>query len=346
MCECLWTFYVSCFHHYMHCPVWINLKKINVKRLFVAPSGCLGGKGCRAPEPAGVTETEITELGSVSCMLPTRTLSVLTGPALDPHYQSINTDRHSFIVTVSAVTEKTNRHNSFPTISFIYKTNIHHLKVIVAVVGWDLTHDRMMSLTVNILSEKKRKRKKKEAKWNGQFDSWPQRLKAQCERLEWIHVPIEPPLCVDTRIQMVVIKVWKHTGYVILFRFYPAIHVTRPDGSLCPCHTGPLKAQTLHIKKRNVGVLSPARVWLQAFCWEIFGEVIKASMKRWYTTAGNPSNVNVYMSRRRDEKPFQSRLLFFGIFFQRWHFLHGALRFALLRFASLAKVERGARIPR
>lgn len=50
---------------------------------------------------------------------------------------------------------------------------------------------------------------------------------------------------------MVVIKVWKHTGYVILFRFYPAIHATRPDGSLCPCHTGPLKAQTLHIKKKK-----------------------------------------------------------------------------------------------
>lgn len=125
----------------------------------MAPSGCLGGKGCRAPEPAGVTEAEITELGSVSCMLPTRTLSVLTGPALDPHYQSINTDRHSFIVTVSAVTEKTNRHDSFPTISFIYKTNIHHLKVIVAVVGWDLTHDRMTSLTVNLLNEKEKKKK-------------------------------------------------------------------------------------------------------------------------------------------------------------------------------------------
>lgn len=81
-------------------------------------------------------------------------------------------------------------------------------------------------------------------------------------------------------------------------------------------------------KKRNVGVSSPDGVWLQAFCWEIFGEVIKASMKRWYTTAGNPSNVNIYMSRWRDEKPFQSRLLFFGIFFQRWYFLHGALRFA------------------
>lgn len=125
----------------------------------MAPSGCLGGKGCRAPEPAGVTETEIT--------LPTRTPSVLTGPALDPHYQSINTDRHSFIVAVSAVTEKTNRHNSFPTISFIYKTNIHHLKVIVAVVGWDLTHDRMTSLTVNLLSEKKRKKEEERSrvKW-------------------------------------------------------------------------------------------------------------------------------------------------------------------------------------
>lgn len=73
-------------------------------------------------------------------------------------------------------------------------------------------------------------------------------------------------------------------------------------------------------KKRNVGVLSPAGVWLQAFCWGIFGEVIKASMKRWYTTAGDPSNVNIYMSRRRDVKPFQSRLLFFGILFQRWYF--------------------------
>lgn len=89
-CGCLWTFYVSCFHQYALSRL-NKLKKINVKRLFVAPSGCLGGKGCRAPEPAGVTETEITELGSVSRMLPTRTLSVLTGPALDPHYQSIHT---------------------------------------------------------------------------------------------------------------------------------------------------------------------------------------------------------------------------------------------------------------
>lgn len=44
---------------------------------------------------------------------------------------------------------------------------------------------------------KEKKKKKKEAVWNGQFDSWAQRLKAQCEWLEWIHVPIEPPLCVD-----------------------------------------------------------------------------------------------------------------------------------------------------
>lgn len=165
----------------------------------MAPSGCLGGKGCRAPEPAGVTVTEITELGSVSCMLPTRTVCPHRSGSRSTLSKHTHTDRHSFIVTVSAVTEKTNRHNRFPTISFIYKTNIHHLKVIVAVVGWDLTHDRMTSSTVNLLSEKeKKKKKKKEAVWNGQFDSWGQRLKAQCERLEWIHVPIEPPLCVDT----------------------------------------------------------------------------------------------------------------------------------------------------
>lgn len=337
MCECLWTFYVSCFHHYMHCPVWINLKKINVKRLFVAPSGCLGGKGCRAPEPAGVTETEITELGSVSCMLPTRTLSVLTGPALDPHYQSINTDRHSFIVTVSAVREKTNRHNSFPTISFIYKTNIHHLKVIVAVVGWDLTHDRMMSLTVNILSEKKRKRKKKEAKWNGQFDSWAQRLKAQCERLEWIHVPIEPPLCVDTRIQMVVIKVWKHTGYVILFRFYPAIHVTRPDGSLCPCHTGPLKAQTLHIKKKKCRCFITSQSLITGI---LLGDF-------WGSNKGEHEAL-IHNSRqsfkcKRLHEPPAWRETFSIKTFILWN-LFPAMAFPA-RCASLAKVERGARIP-
>lgn len=100
----------------------------------------------------------------------------------------------------------------------------------------------------------------------------------------------------------------------MLFCFCPAAHTSPWWFPLYVSHWASQSSNTRY-KKRNVGVLSAARVWLQAFCREIFGEVIKASLKPWYTAAGNPSNVNIYMSCWRDEKPFQSRLLLFGFFF-------------------------------